>query len=357
METATDFENEDYDTTDEEWSAMKTTSVIISHLAIIIGIIANLIAAVVIIKCRLWIQHEGYFYLVAIFITNVFILVFHFIPSFFALLNSEYNLYNLNDIICKLSVYVRGSVVVPGWLTVAFLVDVYLYGKLSEEGEGRCKRFAGKFCTLLTAKIVTFVVSFLFAVGNVWTLIAYRYESFGHFEDCITSGKWILFSIQWLYITGLLSLIFPVVILFVLVIMISCNRKSITGPNKSLDRASFISNNETDEERRLKMNFFKISICLAIVTILIEFVVNGIAFDAISFNVLNMDSHLISQMVRPIGLSVIPIICLLLANHLREKLLRKCCKKDEKFSSDDDDRSYILKSGTTKIYDSASSLK
>src|SRR6218665_2294135 len=137
-------------------------------IAMLVGVLANTLAFVVLVRGRLWLKHEGYVYMAATFCVNVSILLFR-TSSFWITSSKEWLQYypaNTSTFMCKVWYFLRSIFLASGWLCVALLYNVYLRQNLIRGSSYSCPVLAAKYCTLLASKIIVGVIfGVLFVLG------------------------------------------------------------------------------------------------------------------------------------------------------------------------------------------------
>src|SRR6218665_601078 len=137
-------------------------------IAVFGGLFTNILAFVVLVRGRLWLQHEGYVYLAANFCVNVGILSFcttsFWLTSVFGM--RPYYPPNTSTFMCKVWRFLMSIFFASGWLCVALLFNVYLREHLIHRRRCGCPMLAAKYCTLYASKIILGVIfSVLFVFG------------------------------------------------------------------------------------------------------------------------------------------------------------------------------------------------
>lgn len=142
------------------------------------------------IRRRLWIGHEGFLYLLAVFVGNLVVVSLVFGPHLRQLFRrSSSPLETSNDFACKFLRFVQGVWLSSAWFVVALLVGVFLRGHAASE-EARtqscccccCRKFAAGYCTVLGTKVVIATIAISFALINMWTLWTVKVKPLAQFN-------------------------------------------------------------------------------------------------------------------------------------------------------------------------------
>jgi|SRR6218665_2411162 len=140
---------------------------------IVVGVSCNILALLILIRCRLWLHHEAYIYLAAILIVNVATLILRYGDYWLRLFDHPYvRLPISSDIICKLWMWVLHTIHYIDWMFVLMLLNVYLRQQLitSNERRGCYMNLAVKYCTLFGTKVVIGSFFTVCAVASFWGL-------------------------------------------------------------------------------------------------------------------------------------------------------------------------------------------
>lgn len=225
----------DYNDFSSEWEAATSdrkliaASVVVALSSFVFGTVFNITAIVALVRRRLWRQHEGYLYLMAIFTGNIVIAVTDCLQHFLLLLVPRpFRLEAASDFTCKMWRFLFCVVFSTGWYTSALLMNVCLRGHLVRHTGCACwQRLALKYCTVVGSLVVNGFLTFCFVITDCWNLWKSEVISVNGQQICFTS----ISSYDWLYVSAGFQWLVPVcfVIPALCVVAVSTIRRHGTG--------------------------------------------------------------------------------------------------------------------------------
>lgn len=195
---------------------------------IIIGTVCNVLAFVILIRHRLWIQHEGYLYLAAILISNTVQLNAICGSRWLYLFHHSYHIANTADFMCKLWTLVTRVIQSAGWLVDALLFNIYLHWSLSKRCG--CPNLAAKYCTLFGTQVVLVLYLMASVLINLWlfsitSLHYFMNETFCYAAEIFDTEIKLL-----KLVSDFLANFFPTMVLVpILWLMVVCTRWRFSG--------------------------------------------------------------------------------------------------------------------------------
>jgi len=167
------------------------------------------------VRGRLWLKHEGYVYLAAMFCVNVGVLLF--CASSFWMMSSEelahYYPPHASTFMCKVWFFLTNICYASGWLCVALLFNVYLREHLIHRRRCGCPIFAAKYCTLFASKIIVGVVLSLLFVLCVPYLVIMELQPEGYCDSSEPTAYRIALLVREIVMLGLPYVFFLPIIL------------------------------------------------------------------------------------------------------------------------------------------------
>src|SRR6218665_466247 len=198
------------------------TASIVYPVAIFGGVFANTLAFVVLVRGRLWLKHEGYFYLASNFCVNVGSLSFRTSSEWMTSSNKWAHYYppNTSTFLCTVW-YMLMNIFrfVSIWLSVALLFNVHLRDHLIHRRRCGCPMFAAKYCTLFASKIVVGVIFSALFVLCAPSLLIYEI----HDGACVSTGHRAFYAV--LIVELVLMRVLPFVLFLIILLMALCTNK------------------------------------------------------------------------------------------------------------------------------------
>lgn len=193
--------------------------------SVVFGTIFNIIAVVVMIRRRLWKQHEGYLYLLAIFIGNIVAIIVVYLHKSLSIFHVQFRLEHASDFICKMYLFLYHVFYSTAWYTSALLLNAFIHDRLANN-TGCWHRLASKYCTVVGSLVVNGFLTSFFVIMNCWALWSAKVEVFtGIFKSVEVSESYCRFpesGYRWIevsnYIMGFAPLCFVVPVLWVLAV-------------------------------------------------------------------------------------------------------------------------------------------
>lgn len=202
-------------------SIMLMVTIVVFGFVIFFGALFNIAAMIILIRRRMWRQHDGYLYILAIFVANCAIISFTMLPHFVYLFPSRFQLEASSDFACKMYNFVLSVANCVGWIVVALLINVCLSGYVKHQGIKNvyCRKFANRYCTAIGSVVTVAIIAVCFALMDIWTLWAYKVVSFegvksskGYLSICDIANEWFHVIPEWQIPSIWIKLFVPVAI-------------------------------------------------------------------------------------------------------------------------------------------------
>lgn len=198
---------------------------------IIVGVLANSWALAVIIRRRLWLQHEGYVFLGAILITSALILALHYGSSWFWFFDSRYDITRTSDFLCKAFNFFFNGFHSTGLLVLALLFSICLRKGVErrEDEEARASYYRPSIYALIVASTLIIVTLLM----NIWQLVCFKlreyYNAYTYTKEnyCFLADDWVERGLYWNQVAALaahgLAIVFILPVLFYLIACSGCS--------------------------------------------------------------------------------------------------------------------------------------
>lgn len=333
----------DYNDFASEWEAATSdrkliaASAVVSLSSFVFGAVFNVAAIVVLVRRRLWRQHEGYLYLLAIFIGNIVLAVTDCLDHFLLqLVPSSSRFETASDFTCKMWRFLFCVVFSTGWYTSALLLNVCLRVHLVRHTGCVCwQRLATKYCTVVGSLVVNGFLAVCFVITDCWLLWKSELISYNGQQICITS----ITSHDWLFVSAGFQWLVPVcfVIPALCVVAVWTHRRHASG-------LAFVFFGEDDQNDDAK-EFARLSTIVGAAIFVFQFPM--IVTEFWIYHETTLGTHVIAivksiMLVFAIHIVVVPLCFLAGAKQMREELktLFKCgcCNRKNKA----DDKNLIL---------------
>lgn len=222
---------------------------------IIIGTFCNVLALVILIRRRLWLQHEGYLYLAAILISNIVQLDAICGSRWLYLFHHSYHIANTADFMCKFWTLLTRVIQSAGWLMDALLFNIYLHWSLSKRCG--CPNVAAKYCTLFGTQVVLVLYLMVSVLINLWLFAITSLHYFMNETFCYAAEIFDAEIMLLKLVSDFLANFFPTMVLVpVLWLMVVCTRRSNSG-------FSFRDIDDGDGNNSNAQDLAKASLCCA----------------------------------------------------------------------------------------------